>query len=355
MTYPTPPGARISYDTDGTIGFVYDNARGVHNAPLSSDFLKAANSDGPNVGFINAEFWSAYPLNYVHLTPVDAVIAFRFPVAMHLSAVATMFYRGLAGVHNPYQFVIETSSDSSNGLDGTWDDLATYTTGYDFSVVSYNAGSWDPSLNPFYDIYQVSGAAVTGSFSPIPQAFPQRRMANDVSGVGWRPVYGDASRQVMWLRLRVTGIIANTTNTSATNPWSYLKLHLYGEPDTTADTQRLQFVDSAGVYKPFFDFGDISKVDTVSQVFRIKNMHSSLTAESVVLSIQASNPTMAVPSPDTWCKVSLDGTLWGSSVSLGDIDPSDVSDLVTLRVMAEPGILGPWSPRIQVIATGGWS
>ena len=99
--------------------------------------------------------------------------------------------------------------------------------------------------------------------------------------------------------------------------------------------------------KLFFDFGDVTSADTLTQTFRIKNLSSTETATDVYLRIHPANPTLTTTAPDEWCELTTDGVTWSDTIGPLTIDPGDVSDIITLRVAVQPNLYGAWSPRLQ--------
>lgn len=397
MPYPTPPGPRIAYDQDGSLAFFKSNygEGGVHE--LTPSFLRLMNTDGSNVAGLRFPLWWAWN-GYSNTdpdynsVPYDAWIAIRFPVAMRIrAATSAMWWIGGTYIVDRLIFDIETSSDSSNGQDGTWttllhrgenDDFGGFTGNPDqppdFPIVypdNWNQGQvYVPAgYAPFF-VSQASyplaetplPTAASPEFGPTPnpssrnlhleKVFPNRRRQNDPDGVGWRHTPGTAGRQVMWLRMRVVGKGARIYSYYSDYQIPQFKLHLYGEPDTTADSKRLSFVTTAGAAKPFFDFGEINaKHGAYTQQFRLKNESSTLTAGTVKARILAPNPTLSTTdAPDSWCKLSTDGVSWANEVTFTSLAPGATSDIITMRVIPQPGIMGPWAPRMQA-TVGGWS
>lgn len=346
MTYPTPPGPRIMYDEDGSIGF-YSSDGGVRQA--APQWLTAMNSDGPNEAGVATGRWLTWPTLSIQNVPLNAWFGIRFPVATRIRAVAASLFWGETGGY-ALNYVVEASADSTNGEDGTWGIIHSSVDQMDFPVG--NDAVVEPELANFVTRYHDGDGASSLPLQSPRLIFGNRRNEFSELGVGWHPTFGAATRQVFWVRVRVTGRHANMLRSDAdANPPTArptMKLHLYGEPDTTADTdRRLEFVTTGGSTKLFFDFGDVTAGETLIQQFRIKNLSSSETADEVYLQIHPANPSLTTSAPDDWCRLSLDGVIWGDVIGPLTIDPGDVSDIITLRVISLPNIYGPWSPRLQ--------
>src|SRR5690606_14306369 len=97
--------------------------------------------------------------------------------------------------------------------------------------------------------------------------------------------------------------------------------------------------------KLFFDWGDVQPDEEVFQEFCVKNLSTTDTATGVTVGISQSNPDVA-PNPYTWLALSVDGTMWASTVTLPDLAPGEVSDPVTLRLQVGENLVGPWGPRM---------
>jgi hypothetical protein len=382
MPYPTPPAPRIAYDKDGTLAFFKTNVDegGVFQFPQS--FLRFMNTDGAAIAGIRDRLWHGWQndatLIDTNAAPFNCWVALRFPVAMRIEAVASsMLWVSSNARVNRLNYTIETSSDSSNGQDGTWqpllyraaeDDFGGFGTpwlvsnavdtvgtisgipvGHEPQYISQAAYPLPETSRPRVNLPGNSDSVYWDIWPTIGEAVPPHRRQRFVdTGRGWHDVSGGASRQVKWLRMRVTAMGANVysaSNYSGSQP--QFRLHVYGAPDTSADTQRVSFVTTAGAANPSLDFGDLDPTELPTKQFRIKNNHGSLTAEDVKVSILAANPTLSIPAPDSWCKLSLDGVSWASDVDIASIAPGGTSDIITLRVIPQPGVMGPWSPRMQ--------
>lgn len=355
MTYPTPPGPRIAYDTDGTIGFVSGNSGARGATQVHPRFLESLNADSSKFGKVSTSYWGETTAGVNNQNaPVGAWFAMRFPVVMRIRAITFHGHWGPETAQEAAYILnatIETSQDSTNGQDGTWSTLRAYTGAEGDLDVNPSGRSVDRPTDQtsMYGWTSVPGTDQSSTFSVElwSIAYENFRKQNGVTGsLGWREVAGAPTRQVRWVRIRVAGLgpqIISGFGTTASA--AMLKLHLYGEPDTTADERRLQFVDDLGGQKLFFDWGDVTPGQEMTQEFRIKNLSTVETASGVSVGILPSNPDVP-PNPHSWLRMSLDGVAWDSVVVLPDLAPGVVSDPVTLRLQVGENLVGPWGPRM---------
>jgi hypothetical protein len=355
MTYPTPPAPRIAYDLDGSRAFVLGRVGGMGAVEAAPAFLQYMNSDTPRYGRVPGfTYWP-----YETAPPTDAWVAVRLATPTHLEAIAFSAAWQAQRQANGDTFnnaaayllgILETSQDSTNGQDGTWTMLKNYSSGdeLDFSLTVAGAGDAATMVGAASVDGTIVAVSAVGNFRTL----QEHRTKNNGTGTrGWREVAGAGTRQVRWVRFRVSGYEPNAVNTVGFGSHGgAFKLHLYGSPDTTASETRLEFVTPGGGEK-IFDWGDLGMGQTRMQQFKVRNL-AAMTAEEVTVTIAPSNPAI-IEAPQSWLEMSLDGVTWDTSLQLGDLAGGAMSDTVTLRVTAEETLVGPWSPRITAEA-GGW-
>lgn len=193
------------------------------------------------------------------------------------------------------------STDTTDGTDGTWQ-----------SYGSVSAGM-ATSYNPYYRT------------SIIPLSI------SDVRGV----------------RIRFT---------QTSNQTYYIQsVHLYGTIPTAESTDRLEFwqpsansvLDKAGL-----DFGDVPLGSVTTKQFRVKNLSSSLTATSVVVSANNLAGGTQNDAMVSALEFSTDGSTWGPSATIDEIAPEAISSVVSVRRTV--GLAEDISPRFaRIMATPG--
>ena len=172
---------------------------------------------------------------------------------------------------------VAASNDTTNGVDGTWTAGAGYT----------------PATTPFQTDWSRNGTIT-------PQTF-----------VG-----------VRWLRL--------TLATGTTGSRGVGKVVIYGGPSATSDS--LDFWDPTSdvtAAADLFEFGDRARGTSAERDFRIKNLSSVLKA--VDISVTRTALTDTAPSVPGFHLFSLDGVSWLGSLDIGDLEPGEISPVITLK------------------------
>lgn len=264
-TYPDVPNNRIAYDLDGTIGlYIYGGS-----SQLSSGTVAALNAENSGAG-INS------PFNAVRY------VCLLFPQAMDLTGLFVSYSYTWDGS--------QWSTDTTNGVDGTW-------TGFSFSP----GGAYRTSIQ------SVNLPAAKGI------RFGQHSWSYD-------------------------GILNN--------------IHTYGRPSAGQTLDALQTwhptLDQR-VGGAFFDWGDTPRGSTADRTFRIKNLSDTYTANDVVVSVTSLSDT--TPSYAGSFLFSTGGS-FTSTVTIPIIYPNGISDPVTVRrVTPSNAVLSLWATRMKAEAT----
>lgn len=270
--YPDAPGQRMAYDRDGSVGFHTDRVSSV--TVLTGGQLTDLNDEGADSVMSVANGRS---------------VGVIFPELR--DAVGAIYNHGSASATTTY----EKSSDTTNGMDGTWTTITT-TGAYTF----YSGTQFRTNITTF--------------------------TANGVNAIrATKGVGGD-----------------NTLFT----------LHLYGKPSSGEAPDRLRFwhptLDQE-VTGAYFDWGDIEQGSTATRDFRVKNPSATLTAEDVEVSAEALTDT----TPTNVSQHDFDdGGGFASTAALGDLGPGDISSVVTLRRQTDPAAsLSVWWLRLVATAS----
>ncbi len=361
MPFAMPPGLRIPYDTDGTIGLIHPSVSlGGGLLDIHSNALKAMNDTYGGGLVVPSTLWAdadGRPVNAV--SDQDAYnypfLALIFPVPTRLRGIFLSTSRNFIGtfyddVGEPNSSIyatdynrVEVSSDSSNGIDGTWELLGNFIRG----------------LVPFTGVMNGKGV-ITGSDTAVS---PNSRSPKDVyrllwsdSGVGIETLSGSVTRNVQ--AVRVYPLKTDSLGTSNNFPSGAFHLHLYGEPDTEAfGMDYLQAWRSDADMRlggGTLSWGDVPVGSSADKSFRIKNQSDSHSANSVLISVE---DLLYYPSPSLASQfvLSLDGVVWTSTLNIASIGPSTVSSEIFIRrVTPLNSPLTTWSPKIR-FDTGSWS
>lgn len=282
--YPHPPGHRMAYDRDGSVVLIITGGTPSQQSSTVAVHL----NDEDSVGGIESG------------TPVFQ-IAVLFPQLRDLAA-----YWVLASQYpiSPWTAsALETSPDTTTGVDGTWTSRAA----------------------PF--LYTDSSVAT--------------------------PYYRNSIRQ-----LSVAGIKAVRFTFSQTGGYdaNVFGLHLYGDISAGSEGDCLQLWDPAidqRIAAAALDFGDVPRSNVSQKQFRLKNRSATKTANSVVVGLEAL--TDATPSLGSQHQFSLDGSTWASTVTVTAIAPGAISPIVYVRRSTDAAAaLSVWAARITAVA-GSWT
>lgn len=271
-SYPNVPTNRIAYDIDGTVGLYIDSSGS--SSQLSSGTVAALNNEAGGAG-INS------PFNAVRK------VCLLFPQAVDLTGLYVRYTYTWDGQ--------EWSTDTTNGVDGTWS----------YFSFSPNGGSISPSYRTAIQSVNLAGA----------------------KGIRF-----------------------------AQHSWSYdgilYQIHTYGRPSAGQTLDALQTwhptLDQR-VNGSFFDWGDAPRSSTEDRVFRIKNLSDTYTANDVVVSVQSLTDT--TPSFAGSFLFSTGGS-FTSTVTIPIIYPNGVSNQITVRrVTPSNAVLSIWAARMKAEAT----
>lgn len=248
--YPDVPGPRIAYDVNGSAMY---NLSGSTPVAMTSADMVTLNDDSNSS-------WGTGPLT----------VGLFFPVAMDIGGVCV-----IAHASPMYTYY---STDTTNGVDGTWT----------------SGPSWATTIYP-----------------NVPTA-----SRTNISTVSW------------------TGVKAIKVQLTSGGGAYYSHLyavHVYGQTSSAVD--KLTMWDPV-LDQPLggaaLDFGDVPQGNTQTKTFRIKNESASLTASSITIDDQAL--TDYTPSIPPQYDYSIDGgATYAQTVNIGNLGPGAISPVVTVR------------------------
>lgn len=272
-SYPDVPGPRMAYDRDGTAVVSHDGVSAL--TILSNAEVAALNNELSDTVY-------ALPAG-------DTFICFVFPQLRDLRGWGAGF--GGAGTYTP-----QYSANTTNGIDGTWTNLA--------SAISNTA------FGPAGPLHRTAISAVTHN-GIIAVRF-------SIAGLGGdRNVYG---------------------------------VHLYGSIASGATPDRLVFQDRLGnpLTGAFFDWGDVPQGSSADKLFAVKNISSTKTATSTTVSVEALTDT--TPSVASEHLLSTDDTNFFASVTIATLAPGQTQNLAIRRVTPADAVLSVWDARVVASA-----
>ena len=362
--YPAPPGARISYDLDGTVGFVFQSdSRPDSSTVVTRDIreltpkgLSALNSDVSSGLMVDSNLWAnindrsnEYPARLALLFPTPMRLRGALLGNYSIGSLGNTLYRGSNKVR------LMGSTDTTNGLDGTW--TAIIPDGAPnvgaFSVAGYAISDYKPK-GYVRAINADTGLAQDFTYSSDPWNLTtgaQYRRSAAETGSGWVAVSGAATRQLRGVRMELMDFYEGYPRGA-----TLLNLHLYGEPDTNADEDRLSFISTSGG-DPDFAYGDLYPGLVVTKPFKMRNRSTVRTASGVEIYAVESSPTaveMNLPSLASALEFSTNGTTWASTLTVSSLAPGADSATLYMRLTVPSGVLGPRGPRLMA-EVGAWS
>lgn len=283
-SYMNAPAMRQAYDRDGSVGMSVTSA-GVLS-PIPAAGLQA----------MNGESEAAYTL------PVASrSLAIVFPIPLDLRAV-------FLALGNTVSVRIETSRDTTTGIDGTWS-------------TQFEGATYNRTVVPNY-----RQASQLNTFPAV-----------------------SANLGVRGIRLTDTSGAANVTSVRA--------IHIYGDPSSTATPDRVVAWHptlNEPVSPSYFDWGDVARSSSADRKFRIKNLSPTLTAEDIDVYVEALTP--GVPSVAGMHTLSdNNGASFFPGLVLPDLSPGAISDVLTLRrVIPSNAQVSVWSARVAA-DVGEWT
>lgn len=282
--YPDVPGPRMAYDRDGSVGFrCSGNKTGVVTEVVSANLLILNSESGAGVSIGPGGFGGTVSFGII------------FPELRDLAGIIVQMPSGLSE--------LETSPDSTSGLDGTW----------------------------------TTELASTGG-TTTPPTYRDDITALDADGVK---------------AIRITHTYGGDS--------ACYGLHLFGKvaAGETPDRLRLwhptldQALDDQDVSPDgaYFDWGDVPQNTMLDREFRIKNNSTTDTADDVDISTESPTP-LAVPDVLT---LSKDGVSFSSTISFTSIAPEEITDICILRRNTPANATLSVAVMRIIAVAGGWS
>ncbi len=286
--FPVPTAAKIHPDLDGSMGFM-QNSNGVYSV-LSAAQVAGLTGEGTNASYFTVG--ANVSLSYV---------GFVFPESRSVAS-----YFAVAGPSGGSRVLgrFAYSTDTTNGQDGTW---------------TTSEATWTEN--------QVASAGTLYRSGVHALATP----ITACKGVRWE---------------------VNSLQDSLTN-YFFRHLHVYGAAVAGQTPDRLLFWDptlNQALGVGAFDFGDVGRGTTTTVTFRIKNNSSTLTANSVVVSLAAITDT----SPTVVSQVTFDnnGSGYAATQTITSIGPGAISAVQTVKlVLLSTATTSTWRQRLKALAT----
>lgn len=287
--YPDVPGPRIAYDRDGTQLYVMN--QGTVTAIASAN-VKALNNESDDAFNSGDGAGGSNPGAYY--------IIFMFPQLTDLVG----YHCNLSmGSYTTFS-AIETSTDTTNGMDGTWTAVASPVTVSEAAAPGYRTHITAQSIP---GIKAIRFSATTGS--------------GGFGGAHWKSI------------------------------------HLYGKPSAAGD--RLSFwhptLDQPlSDFPAYLDWGNRPRSTSQTIQVRVKNRSTTLTASSITVGMDALTDASS-PTYVSQHLFSYQGSGYASTISIPSLAPGAVSDVVSVQqTLLDTAALGLWAQRLYATA-GSWA
>lgn len=280
--YPDAPSWRMAIDRDGTQGYSITGGNIV--TPLTNAQMQILNNENDDALTIPGQVNGRLMLIFPELRDIDG------------------FFLDTDAIANTHAYVVEVSANTTNGIDGTWTQIA-------------------------------SGTADTSTDAVVP---------------GYRSVVSVTQLAKRAIRVRRTGSMAGDITVTA--------FHVYGEPAPGENPNRLALwhptLDER-VPPAYFDWGNVPRSSSGDRLFRVKNLSSGLTASAVRVAMETlTDGTPSVPGQHS---LSYGGGSFLAQVNVGDLAPGAISGQVTLRrITPSNAQLGVFAFRVFAEANS-WS
>lgn len=285
--YADVPAPRMAYDRDGTV--------------LVQVYAGAATTLAQSsIENINSESDSAIYSTYANDIPPRQFVLI-FPQQRNIAA----FFSAVRASWTSCQ--IQTSPDTTNGIDGTWTTQTSVPDRTSVSIVHRTA------------VTTVNWTNVKGL------------------KIGWFSTSGNAQRADFYA-LHLFGRATDISSLDMLRPW---------HPTLDEPLDDLNSADGA-----YLDWGDVARGTTQDRTFRIKNNSATYSANDIVVTAQAlTNTTPSVPAQMTFST----GGAFSTSLNIGALAPGALSSMITIRrTTPTNAVLSLWTVRV-VADPGSWS
>jgi hypothetical protein len=278
------PGYRFAYDVDGTIGVIYSYSGGVI-ASVSSADLSKANQEQASANNVSNSVRVDTRL-YVPGGGDNNYVALVFPELRDIAG----YFLSVPSVAPTGGKIIQTSSDTTNGQDGTWTTVA----------------------NPH--------GGINGNSIALSPAY-----RTEIKTVEWTSVRA--------IRFTVTNVF-----------WA---CHLYGTISTSLSTERLRVTDiSDNDIVAQLDMGNIPQRTSATKQLKISNLSATQTANNITVSINTQVNSDSSPSLIGQYQLSTDNIAFANAVNIGNLAPGASTNIYMKASIAANAQLGPWAARI---------
>jgi hypothetical protein len=283
--YPTPTSYRMAYDADGTQVFSKARTSGGAVAQLTA----------PQVASINGEVaQTTLAINADTDISAGAAAQLSFVFPQRRDLIGVFVWAMTSNQGGTANCIVDTSQDTTNGIDGTW-------------------------------------TAQTSQFVAESVMLPNYRTA----------IRGVSAPNVVGVRLRFSLALQFSVLPGA--------VHLYGGFTNPSFDRLAIWHPTLNQELTYQDFQDQTRGTTQTVQFRVRNMSSSLTANSV--SVSTSVLTDTTPTVASQITYSSDNSTYSSILNLGNLSPGTTSGVLYMRnSLLSTAAISLWAGRIRASA-----
>ena len=276
--YADAPSRRMATDADGTVGVYHGTLGGGASSGLTSGQMSILNDETDTPAAINGNSLGT-----------AATLIFLFPELRELDGIfaAGYHFSGTA----PSLGAVDSSADTTQGRDGTWNNQVADLTNWTFTYVNFRD-----------EIVSLAVATEKGI-------------------------------RVAWAR-------------GSTSLNGIASIHLYGviSPGETPD--RILFLDTLAadaVFTKVLDFGDVPRGQTQTRTFKIKNNSSTYTINT----IQVTAEDLYLNAGD-WYTFGIDDITYAATYAAGNLGTGATLLLYMKQIIPDGETLGVQTGRIKV-------
>ena len=180
-------------------------------------------------------------------------------------------------------------------------------------------------------------------------------------GAAVNPNYRTDYKAATALGQRAVRITPGARGALGTGNWAWAAVHVYGSISPGQNPNRLSIWNASADARASantFDWGDSPRGSSADKQFRVKNLSSTLSANSVRISTEVLTEASVAGAPTVASQhtLSTDGTTFAATVNVGNLAPGAISGVLTIRRNTPSNAqLGPWALRVVAEALSGWS
>lgn len=169
-----------------------------------------------------------------------------------------------------------------------------------------------------------------------------------------KPAYRTQISSTTVLAVRAVRIKWNSSSYGGSYYSSLYSFHVYGEPAPGQNPNRLELWHPTLDQKlppAYLDWGDVPRSSSADKTFRVKNLSSQQTANSVRIAMEILTDSSS-PSVVAQHTISYGGGAFLPQVNIGSLAPGAISGVTTLRrVTPSNAVLSLWSFRVFAEST----